>query len=75
MASTPATPISKPRKARAANGTRTNHHSVTVNFTEPEDIELYDRLEAASKAERRSLNLYILLGLHDHFPAPQGTEQ
>ena len=73
MATIPVAPPSKsaPRK-RAPNGTKSTTHTVTVQFTTDDDIDLYNRLSEDAESDRRPLALYILLGLHEHFPAPKG---
>jgi hypothetical protein len=42
-------------------------HSLTLKFTEPEDIELYEKLSEGAKFERRPLPIYALLALHTAF--------
>jgi hypothetical protein len=39
-------------------------HTLTIKFTEPEDIELYERLAEGAKFERRPVPIYALLALH-----------
>jgi len=62
------------RRGRPA-GVSASKHSSTINFTEPEDIDLYDRLEAFAKADRRPLAQYVLLALHTAFAKPEPTEE
>jgi hypothetical protein len=65
---------STPTRARRGrpSGTAASKHSLTINFTEPEDLELYDRLIDQAKADfRRPLDQYVLLSLHTAFPKPE----
>ena len=73
MATIPVAPVPSPAKRiRKANGTKSTTHTVTVQFTTDDDIDLYNRLSEDAESDRRPLALYILLGLHEHFPAPKG---
>lgn len=49
-------------KSSTPNGKGT--HTLTIKFTEPEDIELYEKLSEGAKFERRPLPIYALLALH-----------
>ena len=69
MATVPVTPVpTRVKAARAKNGTKSTHHSTVINFTESEDIQLYEYLEQQAKKERRQLGVFILLALHNAFP-------
>ena len=48
------------------NGNGKHMHTITIKFTEPEDLELYEWLEAGALTERRSLPIFALLALHKH---------
>ncbi len=45
--------------------------ALTIRFTEPEDLDLYDRMEAEAKKNRYPLAVYALLGLHGRFPGSE----
>ena len=69
MSTTP-TPVTRAPKKKA-NGVE--KHSLTVRFTTEEDVVLYEHLLAEAKRDRRPLDVYVLIGLHDHFQIPEGT--
>jgi hypothetical protein len=48
--------------------------SVYVEFTQPDDLALYDRLVADAKADRRDLDVYILMVLLRVYPAPEQAD-
>jgi len=48
---------------------------VTVRFTEPSDLALYDRLVAEAEADRRELGTYILMLLLDTYTPPTVEEE
>ncbi len=45
--------------------------ALTIRFTEPEDLDLYERMEAEAKKNRYPLAVYALLGLHGRFPGSE----
>jgi hypothetical protein len=47
-----------------SNGNGKGPHTLTLKFTEPEDLELYEKLSEGAKFERRPLPIYALLALH-----------
>lgn len=75
MIETEATPTPLlPKKTRKKKSTDDSaaKHSLTIHFTEPEDIELYDRLVSLAKADfRRPLDKFALLSLHTAFKQPE----
>ena len=71
MATMPTPVNSAPKKAKKVAQAK---HSTVINFTEPEDIQLYEDLENQAKAERRQLGVFILLALHKAFPTTDATE-
>ena len=48
---------------------------VTVRFTEPSDLALYDRLVAEAEEDRRELGTYILMLLLDTYTPPTIEEE
>jgi hypothetical protein len=67
-------PVAK--KPRASTP-KVEKHTLTIHFTEPEDISLYEKLESDAKADRRQLGQFALLKLHELFendPSPNGKE-
>ncbi len=45
----------------------TERHSVQVQFTTPEDLQLFNRLFELAEGDRRPLPLYILMRLHGYY--------
>ena len=70
MATSPV-PVAAPKKTKKVTSPK---HSTVINFTEPEDIQLYEDLENQAKAERRQLGVFILLALHKAFPTAEVAE-
>jgi hypothetical protein len=62
-----------PPSKSPSNGKGT--HTLTIHFTEPEDIELYDKLADGAKFERRPIPLYALLALHTAFKTVETAAQ
>ena len=71
MATAPTPVTAAPKKVRK---TQPEKHSTVINFTEPEDIQLYEFLETQAKSERRQLGVFILLALHEKFPTTEVAE-
>ena len=51
----------------------TTAKSVYVKFTQPQDLELFARLEADAKVKRYDVSTYILLVLLDAYSISQAT--
>lgn len=71
MATMPTPVNNAPKKAKKVAQAK---HSTVINFTEPEDIQLYEFLETQAKLERRQLGVFILLALHEKFPTTEVAE-
>lgn len=49
-------------------------HSLTLRFTEAEDIALYDSLVKDAKVDRRPLDQFVLLYLLSNYPQQEVAE-
>ena len=68
MATTP-TPVTR----KPAKKAQSERHSIQLQFTTPEDVELYNILDSQAKGDRRPLQLFVLLRLHDLYAGHPAT--
>ena len=62
----PATLTPMPTKAvRKPRSVAPDKHTLTIQFTEPEDIALYDAIVSGAKHDRRQPGQFALLKLHE----------
>jgi hypothetical protein len=60
----PAIPISA-KPARKPRSVAPDKHTLTIQFTEPEDIALYEAIVSGAKHDRRQPGQFALLKLHE----------
>ena len=60
----PAIPISAKAPRKPRNPTP-DKHTLTIQFTEPDDITLYDAIISGAKHDRRQPGQFALLKLHE----------
>ena len=68
MGTVPAVVTRKPAKK-----VQSERHSIQLQFTTPEDVELYNILDSQAKGDRRPLQLFVLLRLHDLYAGQTAT--
>ena len=54
-----------PVKSRKPRSQTPDKHSLTISFTEADDMDLYDRIISGAKHDRRQPGQFALLKLHE----------
>ena len=65
---------SPPVKVRKPRSATPDKHSLTIHFTEEDDMTLYDAIISGAKHDRRQPGQFALLKLHEVMETTAATE-